>query len=183
MCRYYLFVVAGANLIAPYLPAEEAKTPAKPKADGRPVYIISGRVVVFPEGIEEPPADYRGAIGARPIGILRINETIVAEIFASPLKGTASDEAKGMAASAGAGQPIDLVKQGRLKVKEESAEVVTLRMKLKSKLGSPWLVHSLYFPLDTGSTTFKLVTSEANFASVLPYFHAMLMVDEARPAK
>jgi len=72
----------------------------KPKIEGRPVCVVAGKVVVFPEGVDEPPGDYRGSIGVRPLALIKFEDRIVGEVFVAPLQGTAVDESKGMAASA-----------------------------------------------------------------------------------
>lgn len=56
-------------------------------------------------------------------------------------------------------------------------------MNLESKLGSPWIIHSLYFPRQQSSVTFKLVASEERFQAVLPYFETMLLLDRNQPAR
>ncbi len=154
--------------------AQDDAKPTKPKTEGRPVYIAAGKVVVFPAGVEEPPKGYKGAIGARPLALITIDETIVGEVYASPLEGTPAEEAKGMAASADSTDKIELKKRTRIKKDDEDIEVVALRMKLESNLGTPWVIHSLYFPRKESSATFKLVASEEQFKAALPYFETML---------
>jgi len=154
--------------------ADESTKPVQPKVEGRPVAIIAGKVVVFPEGVDEAPKDYRGAIGPRPLALIQLNGKIVGEVFVAPLDGPPGEEAKGMAASADNNKIIELVKQTTIKDGEDKVHIVTLKIDAESKVGKPFLVHSLYFPRGKSSTTFKLATSEENFDAVMPFFQTML---------
>lgn len=159
--------------------ADDEASPAKPKTDGRPVFLAAGRVVVLPEGVDESPKDYKGAIGARPFALVKIDGEIVGEIYAAPLQGTPADEAKGMAASAD-GEKIKLLKSATFKHDGKEVEVVTLQFHLPSKLGEPWVLHSLYFPVGKSSSTFKLAVSEAKFETIVPYFETMMFFDKEK---
>jgi len=159
--------------------ADPPPAAAKPKTEGRPVYIAAGKVVVFPENVEEAPDEYRGALGARPLALIKLEGKVVGEIYASPLKKSAAEEAKGMAASAQEGGPVRLVKTETTKKGDDTVEVVTLKIETPSKLGNPWILHSLYFPMKESSTTFKLATAESRFAAMLPYLDELLWVKGA----
>jgi hypothetical protein len=156
--------------------AEDPPAPEKPRTDGRPVLLVAGRIVVYPEGMEDSPKDYIGSIGVRPFALITIDEKIVGEVYAAPLKKSPQEEAKELAGSPERDEKIKLLKRSSFKVKEDEVEVVTLHMDLKSKVGTPWIFHSLYLPRGEASTTFKLVASEENFETLRPYFETMLFL-------
>lgn len=165
--------------------ADDKPQSETPKTNGRPVYLAAGKVVVFPEGVDEPPTDYKGSIGVRPLALIKFKDTIVGEVIAAPLERTTVDEAREMAASADKSDKVKLLERTTIKQNEDDVEVVTLRMDVKSNFGTPWIIHSLYFPHGKSSSTFKLVASEKEFISVLPYFEAMLSLgkDDVKPEK
>ena len=182
-CSAYLksisMAIAACLLASATTPAQTP--PPKPETNGRPVYLVAGKVVVFPEGVEESPADYKGSIGPRPLALIKLKDKLIGEVFAAALPGGAKEEAKGMEGSADNGK-IRLLKRETIKVRGDDVEVVTLRMDANSNVGRPWILHSLYFPLKSGATTFKLAVSEEQFKTVLPYFETMLFFgnDEKR---
>jgi hypothetical protein len=145
--------------------------------------MVPGSIVVLPEGVDRPPDDYQGALGIRPLALVRIGGTIVGEVYNSPLKKSSTEEAKGMAASIGPGKPIRLLARTTRRDGDETVEVVTLQFDLDSKFGNPWVLHSVYFPRQEASITFKLVASEARFKEVLPYFEAMFVKGGATRSK
>jgi hypothetical protein len=160
--------------------ADPPPAPAKPKTEGRPVYIAAGTPVVFPENVELAPDDYRGTIGARPLALIKLEGKIVGEIYASRLKGTPAEEAKGMAASPDKNKGVELVKKTTFTHRDRLAEAVTLKFNLPSDLGSPWILHSLYFPQGVeSSTTFKLAVAESRFEALLPYLLEMFQLGSA----
>jgi hypothetical protein len=152
---------------------ESAKTEAA-NPSGRPVYLSAGRIVVFPEGVDAPPDDYKGSIGAEPLALVKIKGKIVGEIFSAPLRGEPMHEAKGLAASAERNKKMTVLEQKTIKEGEVEIVVVTMKMELNSNFGTPWILHSLYFPRGKASSTFKLVASESEFKTVLPYFEETL---------
>ncbi len=180
LCTLVIHVVA---LLPLSVARAEDDQEGKPKVDGRPVYLAAGKVVVFPEGVDEPPKDYKGSIGVRPLALIKFKDKIVGEVFAAPLEGTTVDEAKGMVASADKSDKIEVLDRTTMKKDGDDVEIVTLKMDLKSNVGTPWIIHSLYFPHGGSSTTFKLVASDKEFKSVLPYFEAMLFFgrDDPKP--
>lgn len=163
--------------------ADEEPKPVRPKTEGRPVFLAAGKIVVFPEGVGEAPKDYRGSINVRPLALIKVKDQIVGEVFAASLKGSAVDEANEMVTSAAKNNKIDLLKRATTKNGKDHVEIVTLRMNLKSNVGTPWVLHSLYFPREKSTTTFKLVTSEKQFKSVLPYFETMLFLGQNDPKR
>ena len=144
---------------------------------------MPGKIFMFPKGVEKPPADYKGSIGTLPLALVKIDGKVVGEVYASPLKGSAVDEAKGMTASADREKGITLVERTTIKDDGKDVEVVTLKMDYESNVGRPWIFHSLYFSRKDASLTFKLVASEEQFKTVLPYFETMLFFGTDRPAK
>jgi hypothetical protein len=176
----FLVYLAIMLLFAVTTYAEDVVKAEKPKREGRPVFFIPGKVFMFPEGVEKPPEDYRGSIGTRPLALVTIDDKVVGEVYAAPLKATPVDEAKGMAASADREKGITLQERKTIKDNGQDVEVVTLKMDLKSNVGRPWILHSLYFPRGDASLTFKLVASQEQFKTVLPYFETMLSLGEVR---
>jgi len=166
------FLSAAASLRA-----GDAAKPAKPNTAGRPVFYVDGNIVVFPEGVEEPAADHKGSIGKRPLALISIDGKVVGEVYYAALKESAASEAKSMAASADNGDQIKLHAKTTIKHKEKEIEVVTLKMNVKSNVGTPWMIHSLYIPRDDACVTFKLAVSEERFAATLPYLETMLFFD------
>lgn len=116
------------------------------------------------------------------MAVIKKEGKIIGEIVGAPLKEAPEAEAKSMAASAEKGDKIKLHKQETLQQKSGSVEVVTMRMELDGKFGKPWYFHSVYFPQKEASVTFKLITSENEFAELLPIFEKMLNIkrDEAK---
>jgi len=179
--RYFLAICVATILVfACSVHAEERPQPKKPSTEGRPVSLVAGRVVVFPKGVEKPPAQYKGSIGQTPLAVVKLKGKIVGEIYAARLKGKSAEEAKGMAASADMSEKIELKRRARIKDDDDDVEVVTLKMKLNSRVGTPWMFHSLYFPQGNSCVTFKLVASEKEFEKVLPYFETMLLINHDR---
>jgi hypothetical protein len=160
--------------------AEEKTPPAPaPELDGQPVILNLGMVTVYPKGVTAPPLEHEGAMGGtRPFAIIKLDGKLVGEVYGSPLGGKAKDEADGMKASAGKNEPITLMKRETANRTGKPHEITTLRLDVKSPLGKPWILHSLYFPKDDRSVTFKLAVSEQDFARVLPYFEAMFFTEE-----
>ncbi|MEM8953192.1 MAG: hypothetical protein AAGD22_03485 [Verrucomicrobiota bacterium] len=157
----------------------EEQTKLKPELDGQPVYQMFGMIVVHPKGVEDPPNGYEGAMrGTAPLAIIKSEGRIVGEVYGNPLQGKAKDEAEGMRGSADDSPMIDLVRRASAKRTNLDHEITTLRMKAPSKLGNPWILHSLYFPKGDRSVTFKFVAGEQNFGRVLPIFEAMLFAEE-----
>lgn len=173
-CFMVVLMVFGVLMFAGNAQAGNATQLFRPKTDGRPVYAILGKAVVYPEGVEDPPAGYHGTLRGSPIAVIRANGQIVGEVYAAPLKGSSVDESKEMAASASGNKGIYLLKRTTVIAGKRKVEVVTLKLDAKSKIGTPWVIHSLYFPQGNSSVTFKLIASEERFSSVQPYFEAML---------
>jgi hypothetical protein len=151
--------------------------PARPSTEGRPVYLVNGTAVIFPKGVEKPTEGYKGALGVSPLAVIKIDDKIVGEVYSSALEGSSVEEAKEMAASADKSDKIELKKKATLKLDGRDFETVTLKMNLKSSLGTPWIVHSVYIPRGKASATFKLVVSEEQFKTLLPYLETMLSLD------
>lgn len=157
----------------------EEKAPPAPDLEGQPVFLNFGMVMVYPKGVTDTPLKHEGAMGGtRPFAIIKLDGKIVGEVYGSPLKGKAKDEADGMKASAGENAAMTLVKREAANRAGKPHEITTLRLDVKSPLGKPWILHSLYFPKDDQSVTFKLAASEQEFARVLPYFEAMFFAEE-----
>jgi hypothetical protein len=155
--------------------AEDVPKAEKPKTAGRPVFLASGKAIVFPEGMEEPAKNYKGALGGnRPLAVITIDGKPAGEIYSSRLQKSAAKEAKGMAGSVDKEGVITLLHQGTIQDDGQDVQVVTLRLNVDTQLGKPVLIHSLYFPLGDSSTTFKLVANEMQFKLVQPYFETML---------
>ena len=175
--RTLLFAALSSLSIAT---AEEKTPPAPaPELDGQPVILNLGMVTVYPKGVTAPPLEHEGAMGGtRPFAIIKLDGKLVGDVYGSPLGGKAKDEADGMKASAGENEPITLMKRETANRTGKLHEITTLRLDVKSPLGKPWILHSLYFPKDDRSVTFKLAVSEQDFARVLPYFEAMFFTEE-----
>lgn len=168
---FALFLLANCVFATGTSADEEAP---QPQINGRPVMLVVGKVVVYPEGVDEAPNDYKGALGgAPPLALITIDKKIVGEIYAARLNKTPVEEAKGMAASA-EGEKISLTSRTTIKKEDQRIEVVTLKIDADSNFGSPWIFHSLYFPQRESTVTFKLAAGEEDFKRALPYFEAML---------
>jgi hypothetical protein len=155
--------------------AQESAKPKKPETEGQPVFIIAGKVVTFPKGMEQPPEDYKGSFPNAPVlAVIKIDGKIVGEIYASPLPKTAEEEANELAES----KVGKLLERKSIEVQKQKVEVVTRRLDANSKVGTPWVLHSLYFPKGGNSVTFKLIASEARFKELLPYLETMLSLHE-----
>lgn len=174
-----MFLTVALTLSLLTLAAEDPK-PAKPDLAGAPVYYAHGLIVVFPKGVEEPPADYKGTIG-KPMAVIKVDGKVVGEVYSKPLEGTPKEEAKGMAASPDKSPQIELKQQGAEKIGRDEAEFVTLKMNVKGTFGDPWIIHSVYVPRGKACVTFKLVSSEERFASLLPVLKTMLAPDLKEP--
>lgn len=155
-----------------------------PKTDGRAVYVVNRKVITLPEGMEMAPKDYKGAIG-HPLALLKIKDQIIAEIYSMPLADKSVVEAEGMANSAKKSALITLISKETIKCDEEEIELVSLKLTAKPQntMESPWVIHSLYYPRNEHSTGFKLIVSEKNYESALPYFNAMLGIKKTAPPK
>lgn len=121
--------------------------------------------------------DGRLSEGSAALAVIKVDGKVVGEVYSSPLEGTPEEEAKGMAASPKKSEQIELKKQGTEKLGNEEAEYVTLKMNLKGTFGEPWIIHSVYIPRAKSCVTFKLVSSEEQFSTLLPYLTAMLAPD------
>ena len=172
---FVTLAVLGRVVAAEDLPP----TDAKPEIEGRPVFLTFGRVVVHPKGVDEPPESYKGALhGTRPLAVIKIGDKILGEVYGNTLQGKAKDEAEGMAGSAGKSPQITLLKRDSAERSKQRHEFVTLRMDVDSKVGKPWIIHSLYFTNGDHSVTFKLVAGAQNFERALPFFEAMFFTEE-----
>ena len=156
-----------------FSPLTTLSTPANPKPTAGPFTSPRDEWSCFPKGSTRRPEGYQGSIGPRP-ALIKIEGKVVGEVYAAQLKGAPAAEAKGMAASAGDNENIKLVETATIKYDDQDVEVVRIRFNLPSIVGSPWVLHSLYFPRGEASSTFKLVVSEAEVATALPYFEAMV---------
>jgi hypothetical protein len=173
-----MILLLGIYSISSNVYAQESSINSNPKTEGRPVFMADARVIVFPEGVDKPTQGYRGTIGAVPLALIKINNLTVGEIYSSVLKGNVHDESKELIESAKKNPKMQIVKNKTEKYKNDTFQEVTLKINLKSRLGSPWILHSLYFPVGkSSSTTFKLVCSEKNYQRLLPYFKTMLFIE------
>jgi len=154
--------------------AEESQTPIVPKTDGRNVYALPGAIAVMPELVEPPTDDYKSVLGPKPFGVITIDGKQLGEIYFSPLKKSAADEAKEMARSAAPDSPVSLVEKGPKRLGGKDAEFVTLKIAAESKFGNPWIIHSVYLPRNDGSVTFKIVASEKEFERLKPLLYAAI---------
>ncbi|MBN1908232.1 MAG: hypothetical protein JW818_00705 [Pirellulales bacterium] len=150
-----------------------------PELDGRPVFLTFGMAVVHPKGVESPPKSYEGVMrGTTPLAIMKIDGKVVGEVYGSPLKGKAKDEADDMRGSADKSPLVTLLKRDSAERAKHAHQITTLRIDVPSKLGKPWIIHSLYFQRGDHSVTFKFVAGEKDFKRVLPLFDAMLFTQE-----
>ena len=162
-----LILTAGAY-------GEDSSEASRPNTNGRPVFWVAGKIVVIPEGVKQSPKVFKGSLGARPFALIKIEGKNVGEIYVAPLKGSTVDEANGMAASADKSEKIELLERTSFKEKDQTIEVVTLKMTTDSNFGSPWILHSFYFPYGENATTFKLAAPANQFKALLPYLETML---------
>lgn len=168
-----VLVFSAVAVLATGSTAQDSKA-KQSGSGGRPPLQAAGRAVVLPAGVQEAPKDLKGALGIRPLALVRRDGKVVAEAYAVPLKGAAAVEAKEFATSADASDKIEVRGRGTVRHEGKEVEVVTLRLNLKSPLGTPWVIHSVYFPAADGCAGFKLVAGDAAFESVLPTFEEML---------
>src|SRR6187455_875433 len=89
--------LALASSLGHMASAEDSPAPEKPRIEGRPVLLVAGKIVVYPEGMESSPKDYIGSIGVRPLALIKLDDKIVGEIYAADLKKSPKEEAKGLA--------------------------------------------------------------------------------------
>jgi hypothetical protein len=169
-----MFNALPIAVVLALLAQDAQNTVPKPDLSGAPVYVIGGNVVVFPKGVEQPPAEYKSVLGKKPLALIKLDGKVVGEVYLAPLPGSPKEEAKDMAASPKNSDKIELKKQGSEKIGKEDAEFVTLKMNVKGNFGDTSIVHSVYLPRGTSCVTFKLVSSEEQFDSLLPYLKAML---------
>ncbi|MGJ8698098.1 MAG: hypothetical protein ACSHYF_17395 [Verrucomicrobiaceae bacterium] len=175
--RVFLSIAAAAIGVV----SANDKVPKKivPELGGQPVFLTFGMILVHPKGVEPPPKGYEGAMqGKEPLAIVKVDGKIVGEIYGNPLRGKAKDEADDMRGSADDSPVISLLKRDSAKRTDFVHEITTLRLDVPSKLGKPWIIHSLYFPKGDHSVTFKFVAGEKDFERVLPIFDAMLFTEE-----
>jgi hypothetical protein len=156
---------------------DKPAAPTKPNAEGRPVYLLPGRVVVLPENVELAPKGYVGVLNVRPFALIKLDGDVAGEIYFAPLKKSPAEEARGMAASPDKNPGMKLTNRSTMKDGDKVAESVTLKFERPSALGNPWVLHSLYFPSAEGSTTFKLAAAESNLDLFVPYLHEMVHIN------
>jgi hypothetical protein len=175
LIRSFVVIATIGSAIA----IEETQKKVVPDLEGQTVFLTFGMVIVHPKGVELPPKGYEGAMrGTEPLAIMKIDGKVVGEVYGNPLKGTAKDEADGMSRSADKSPSITLLKRGAAVRAKLPHEITTLRMDTPSKLGKPWIIHSLYFARGDHTVTFKFVAGEKDFERVLPLFEAMVFAQE-----
>ena len=156
-------------------PKGEPKENTRPKVAGRPSLVKFGQELVLPENVERSPEIYRGAIGQTPLALIRAGDKVVGEIYAAQLPKDATVEADDMAASVKDKAVMSLVNRGTRMDGDRKLEVATIKLDIRSPLGKPLILYSLYFSMEgKKSATFKLATGLANFEATLPYLEAML---------